>query len=267
MNIVEEKRFGDVIAFKLGFGPVGPPLMCVHLFLMADIVVDSGQRHMQRAVLELLSSHSISKILMTHHHEDHSGNAAAIAKAHRAPVFGHQITAEKMERRFPIKPYQRYVWGLSDATRVEPLPEIIESDHHSLKPIHCPGHSRDHMAYLEPDRGWLFSGDLYLGDRIKFFRSDEIFYDQIVSIKKVLTHDFDALFCAHNPCARGGKSKLHTKLQFLEDLYGQVRQMKGAGLSLAAVVRKRDSLVKFITVGNVSFANMVRSAYNSCINN
>ena len=267
MNIAKEKRFGDVTAFKLGFGPIGSPLMCVHFFLLDGIVIDSAQRNMRRSVLGMLAGNSISTLLMTHHHEDHSGNAAAIANAHRIPIMGHPQTAAKIGRSFPIKPYQRYVWGRADSAAVSPLPPIVESDHYRLKPIHCPGHSRDHTVFLEPDHGWLFSGDLYLGERIKFFRSDEIFTDQIISIKKVLTYDFDALFCAHNPCATGGHDKLRSKLQFLEELYGQVQQMKMAGLPLATVQKhldqKRDRLVKLITMGNVSFANMIRSAYDS----
>ena len=265
MKIVEEKRFGAVRAIKLGFGPLGPPLMCVHLFYLDGLVIDSGQRHMQKAVLELLSGSTVAKILLTHHHEDHSGNAAAISKSHNAPVFGHPVTAEKMKRRFPIKPYQRYVWGHSESAEVSPLPKIIESDGYTLVPVHCPGHSRDHIAYLEPNHGWLFSGDLFLGERIKFFRSDEVFQDQIVSIKNILAHDFEALFCAHNPCAYGGKSRLRNKLQFLEELYGDVQQMKAAGHSAKAAIRrldhKNDRIVKWFTMGNVSFANMVRSAY------
>ena len=267
MNIVEEKQFGAVRAIKLGFGPVGPPLMCVHLFVLDGVVIDSGQRHMQRDVLDLLSDSAVSKILLTHHHEDHSGNAAAISKNHNAPVYGHRVAAEKMERRFPIKPYQRYVWGHSESVQVNALPKTIESDNHSLVPLHCPGHSRDHVAYLEPNHGWLFSGDLFLGERIKFFRTDEVLHDQIGSIKNILTHDFDALFCAHNPCAGGGKAKLRKKLQFLEDLHGQVQQMKTAGHSLATIIRKldrkRDRMVKWFTMGNVSFANMIRSAYQT----
>ena len=92
-----------------------------------------------------------------------------------------------------------------------------------------------------------------------------MFYDQIESLKKVLASDFDALFCAHNPCETGGKAKLKRKLQFLEDLFGQVQAMKTAGLSLTAIIgqldKKRDRLIKWFTMGNVCFANMIRSAY------
>ena len=266
MNIAEEIQFGPVAAFKLGFGPIGAPLMCVYFFLLDGIIVDSGQRHMHRAALAMLAGRPVSKILMTHHHEDHSGNAAAIAEAHRVPIMGHPVTAEKMSGGFPIKPYQRYVWGRAQPAEVEPVPAVVESDRHRLVPIHSPGHSRDHTVFLEPDHGWLFAGDLYLGERIKFFRADEVLPAQIKSIKKVLTHRFEALFCAHNPQVSGGRARLRRKLQYLEDIRGQVQAMKAAGHPLSAVIRrldpKHDRAIKLITLGNASFANMVRSAYN-----
>ena len=136
-----------------------------------------------------------------------------------------------------------------------------------MTPVHTPGHSRDHTVYLEENHGWLFSGDLYLGEKIKYFRSDEKFKDQIDSIKTVLEYDFDALFCAHNPVPEKGKARLVKKLSFLEELYGEVKRLCLKGYSEKAIVKalgnKKDKLVKFVTLGNVSFAQMVRSAMES----
>jgi hypothetical protein len=120
-------------------------------------------------------------------------------------------------------------------------------------------------VYLEPREGWLFSGDLYIGDRIKFFRSDENIRLQIRSLKTVLEHDFDALFCAHNPKVKNGPQHLRRKLGYLEDIVGRVRQLKSRGLPIRAVIRRmdrgHDRFAKIITMGNASFANMIRSAY------
>ena len=142
---------------------------------------------------------------------------------------------------------------------------MVESNRYKLVPVHTPGHSKDHTVFWEKTNGWLFSGDLFLGQRIKFFRSDEKIIDQIESLKNVLKFDFDTLFCAHNPCPQNGKSKLRQKLQFLEDIVGQVQQLKDMGLNLREVVKRLDSgkdrWVKLMTMGNVSYANMLRSAY------
>jgi hypothetical protein len=60
------------------------------------------------------------------------------------------------------------------------------------------------------------------------------------------------------------KQKIRNKLQFLEDLYGNARKLAEKGYSEKAVIKaldpKNDRGVKWLTMGNVSFANMVRSA-------
>jgi len=267
MNQVKIEKFGEIEAVKLGYGPIGPPFMSVYLYLFDGLVIDSGQRLMQKTVIELLGEKKLQQILLTHHHEDHSGNASAICSRHHIEAYGHPITVQKMAAGFPILPYQRFIWGRTEKIRLLPLGPAVESNRYKLAPVHTPGHSKDHMVFLEKTNGWLFSGDLYLGQRIRYFRADEKILDQIESLKKVLKLDFDALFCAHNPCPQNGKSKLKQKLQFLEDIVGQVQKLKESGLSSKAVVKrldpKTDRSIKLMTMGNVSFANMLASAYHA----
>ena len=143
----------------------------------------------------------------------------------------------------------------------------METATHRFIPIHTPGHSKDHTVYLEPEQGWLFSGDLYLGERIKFFRSDEKMEHQIRALKIVLQHDFDALFCGHNPVLANGKKRLRRKLDYLEEINGKVRMLVSKGLPEGEIIRRMDPhtdrFVKFVTMGNASFANMIRSAIHS----
>jgi len=267
MNLIKTRHFDGVEMIQLGYGPVGPPLMAVFLYVVDGLVIDTAQHHMARAVERLLREKPLDRILLTHHHEDHSGNAAMISNWHALPVMGHPLTAEKLNSGFPIRPHQRWVWGKAPAVTVTPLEGPIETDHFRLESVHTPGHSKDHTVFFEKQRGWLFSGDLYLAERIKFFRADEDFGDQIASLKKVLALDFDALFCGHNPSVENGKQKLRSKLQFLEDLYGRIRSFLREGLSEKAIIRKldvrRDRLVKWLTLGNMSFANMIKSAIDS----
>ena len=267
MNIVEIEKFGEIEAIKLGYGPLGPPLMSVYLYIVDGLVIDTGQRNMQKDVIKLLGEKKLHQLLLTHHHEDHSGNAAAICRQHRIAACGHPITVQKMAAGFRILPYQRFIWGRSERIGMLPLASAVKSHRYGFVPIHTPGHSKDHTVFWEKKYGWLFSGDLYLGPKIKFFRSDENILEQVESLKKVLRLDFDALLCAHNPCPQNGKSKLKQKLQFLEDIVGRVQYLKAAGLSQSAIYRRMDPgidrWVKLMTMGNVSFVNMLRSAYQS----
>lgn len=264
MNIVEEKVFGPVCGYRFGFSPMGPPMMSVYMYLVDGILIDTAQSRMRRHVLDVLDGRRVRQVLLTHHHEDHSGNAAAVSRRFRVPVIGHALTREKLARPFAILPYQHLVWGKTEPVEVVPCPETIQTAALRFLPIHTPGHSKDHTVYLEENNGWLFSGDLYLGDRIKFFRSDERIFDQIASIRRVLAYDFSALFCGHNPNGEDGSERLRRKLQFLEDFLGSVQRLVAKGYSEKAIVRildrRVDRKVKWITMGNASAANMIRTA-------
>ena len=263
MNIFKRRQFGDIFAYEAGFGPLGAPLMTVHLYRVGSVLIDTGQRNMRKTIVDALAGEKIDRILLTHHHEDHSGNAAALSKAHNVEVMGHPLTADKMKQAYRIFPYQHLVWGKADPVAVVPLPEMIGAGPFCFLPIHTPGHSKDHTVFLEQQRGWLFSGDLYLGDRIKYFRADEIISDQITSLKKVLAHDFDVLVCAHNPRWKAGHRHLEHKLNFLQDLYGEITGLLGRGYSPKGIIRMMKNrevpTVRLICLGNVSFANIVRS--------
>ena len=219
---------------------------------------------MAKVVLELLSKKSLTRSVLTHHHRDHSGNATMIGRQHVIPVIAHPLAVEKLRFGFPILPYQRLVWGKAPAVAITPLEGSVETNHFTFTPVHTPGHSKDHTVFFEKQCGWLFSGDLYLGERIKFFRADEDLGDRIDSLRKIMALDFDILFCAHNPCLKNGKQNIKNKLQFLEDFYGNVWKLAEKGHTEKAVIKaldpKNDRGIKWLTMGNVSFANMVRSA-------
>ncbi|MBI9090171.1 MAG: MBL fold metallo-hydrolase [Desulfobacterium sp.] len=238
--------------------------MGVHMYLLDGLLVDTGQSHMAKYALAFLEKKTVRKIVLTHHHEDHSGNAALISARHRAPVFAHAITAEKMKNRTPICPYQHIMWGRSTPCTIIPYPATIQTERFELTPIHTPGHSRDHTVYLENNRGWLFSGDLFLGEQIKYFRRDEEMIDQIKSLKRVMGLDFDTLFCAHRPAWKQGKAKIRKKLQFLEGLHGRVEALHQKGVDVHGITQSLktscDRRERWFTLGNVSFEHMVRSS-------
>jgi len=266
VNVCKEHDFGEVRGFELGFGPLGPrpPWMNVFFYVLEDLVIDTAQRHMQRAFLEIVKGRKIAQGVLTHHHEDHSGNAAAAIRALGIPIHAHPLTVKAMREGFGILPYQHYVWGRAERAQLLELPDVIETEHCRLRPVHTPGHSEDHTVFIEEERGWLFTGDLFLAPRIKFFRYDENMRDTIESLKKVLRFDFDSLFCAHNPQPKFGKKKLKKKLEFLENLQGEVARLLERGYDEKRIVKtlnkNETSLLRIITFGTVSFAHMVRSA-------
>jgi glyoxylase-like metal-dependent hydrolase (beta-lactamase superfamily II) len=267
MRLINIRHYGPVTSCELGWSVVGRPAWTVHLYVVDGVCIDTGQSRMRRWALDFLKHEDINQIVLTHHHEDHSGNAAFLKSTRNIPVYGHAITVEKMTRRNKILPYQHYMWGASSPLTMQPLPDIITSDSVTLQPIHTPGHSKDHVVFFEEKNGWLFSGDLFLSERIKYFRSDERMKEQIDSLRKISQLDFQSLFCAHNPKPVDGKNRIAAKLRFLETLYGNIRELWLKGLSIDEITAhlplKESYLIKIICMGNVSMKNMVRSAVKS----
>ncbi len=106
-------------------------------------VIDPGpdvESHV-RALYSALSSATRVRILLTHHHGDHSGAAAALGRALRAPVLGPPSTEAEL-----LAPGQE-----------------VDTDQGTLVVVHTPGHTRDHVSFHWPRARALFVGDLVLG--------------------------------------------------------------------------------------------------------
>lgn len=264
MRYCRRYAFADGISgYCLGRSLAGPPLMTVYCYAFGQNLIDTGLAHMARESLALAREHGVRRIFLTHHHEDHSGNAALIRSRTGATVFGHDQAGEKLKTRYPVLPYQKIVWGRSSPVDVRPMTTPADTVLGPLVPVHTPGHCRDHLCYLLPDQGVLFSGDLYLGDRIKYFRSDEDLGQEIASLKAVAALDFDTLLCGHNPRGEQGKARVLAKLSFLEDFYGTAADLCRKGMEEKAIFREmalqENRFIKWFCFGNVSMMNGVRS--------
>ena len=263
------ETFGPVKRFELSASMFGNPIMPTSCYFVDGILIDTGQAHARRGVQDLVRQLAIESVVLTHYHEDHSGNAAAIQNIKQVPVYGHPLTVKILKKGFGIRPYQYIMWGKSQPAELDPIPRIVEGGQYILEPIHTPGHSSDHLSFYVAKEGWLFSGDLFLSSRIRYFRSDEDIAETISSLKRVLALDFDALFCAHNPKPAQGKRVLKQKLDFLEDLYGEVSNLVAKGLDRSSIFNNYKESearkVKLITLGDVSYKNLIRSALKNFV--
>ncbi len=70
-------------------------------------------------------------------------------------------------------------------------------EHATWEVIDTPGHAFDHQSFLNRDTGQLFTGDLFVQVHTKLLLSNESIPTIIESLEKVLTYDFDEVFCQH----------------------------------------------------------------------
>jgi glyoxylase-like metal-dependent hydrolase (beta-lactamase superfamily II) len=258
-------EFDGVHYYRFSIYRLGNNVQTVYTFVLDNLLIDTAQRYNRENILKVAKQHEINKIILTHHHEDHTGNVAFLMNELNIDAYAHPTAVKIMGKGYRMSPLAKLMNGSVEKAALNPIgtEDRIQTAHYTLEPIYTPGHCDDHYCYYERNKGWLFSGDLYVADKIKYFANYESLLTQIESIKKLVALDFDTLFCSHNPKTHGGKQRLQNKLQFFEDFAGTVtryyEQGHNARQIFALMGMKENYLNKYITLGGFCAENMVHS--------
>jgi len=269
MRVIQPYQLEDLTYWKLGHSFFGRPDMFVYSYLLDGLLIDTGLKWVGGDFVKMLSNYEVEQIFVTHHHEDHSANIELIKKAKDVQAYGSALCCQLLKAPPRVEPARWMTWGQNKPADIIPVDiadgVITSSLNFSLH--HTPGHAADHLCLFLKERGWLFSGDLFINDRINTFMKNEKIEEQIFSIRQVLQLDFDVLLCCHQPILSKGKDKLRKKLQYLEDFYGKVERYYLDGMSVSEILHalkwKEKTMIKFLSLGQLSSANMIRSTIAS----
>lgn len=259
----QRETYGPVTA-GLGRLQRGNMSMPVVVYYVDGLLIDTGARVLCDALQRFLADlPPVEQVVLTHLHEDHCGMAAPLA-AGGIPVYCHPdyVSAAGSALRFPY--YRRLLSGRPEPFPARPLGPKVETERFSFQVIHTPGHAPDHIALYEPQRGWLFSGDLFLGTKVVTVTRHESMPLLMDSIARVLELDFDELFCAHAGRVEGGKEALRAKFSALQRIQEEVHRLAGLGWSPGKVTRHLFpgywyKPLTLISLGEHSSAYIVRS--------
>ncbi len=252
-----------VAALRLARRYFGGEVMPAYSYAAGDTLVDSAFPGASQEVLGFAHQAGIRRLLLTHHHEDHAGNAAGLAEA-GIEVLATPMTATLVAHDLPVPFYQHMAWGKMRPVRAA----TIEGEHVALGPyqarvVAAPGHAVDQVVFHVAEMGWLFAGDVFIHERIKIFRRDEDFAATLETLERVLELDFAVLFCGHRPMVEGGREALARKLQRFRDLDGEVRSLAGEGRSTDRIVRRLGLTMRggigAVSFGDATPSNLVRS--------
>jgi glyoxylase-like metal-dependent hydrolase (beta-lactamase superfamily II) len=260
--MIQEVTSGPVTQFKMSRSLFGQNLRFTAAYFIDGLLIDTGFDHVAHEFFECLSQKNVQQIIHTHAHEDHVGSnylfqerCGLKAKAHPGAI--------ELIRNPPkkLKTYRRVIWGIPKAADVEPINNEIFTDKYKFKTIHVPGHSKDHVGFYEPNEGWFFGGDLFLGIKVKVLRYDEQVYELMASLKEVMQLPMSRYFCGTGKILESPGERLSMKLQFFEEVQAQVLELHYQGWKIKRIrnhILGREGTIFYISQGEFSKLNLVK---------
>lgn len=234
------------------------------VYRIGDTLIDAGPSNQWRHVRRELTPCIIRQILITHHHEDHSGNAARVARLTGVTPLAPELGRDKLARGYRTPPVQRLIWGRPRPVETEPLPERLTlTDGTPVTAIHTPGHAKDLTCFYLPEQKYLFSGDMYISKSLRYLRADERLQQLLDSLRKLVVLDIEVLFCPHRGIVKAGQQALQSKLDNLLSLCEEARSLNAKGLEEAEIVEKMLGPEDWLSKSsgyNLSKRNLIREA-------
>lgn len=190
----------------------------VFVYLVDGMLIDTGAEKLQKELEVFFTDHSFDQVVLTHHHEDHTGNAAWLQQHVEVPFFLHPLGMPIIEDDGEYPEYRKITWGNRRAFNALPLGERVRSRTLDWQVIHTPGHADDHVALFHEESGRLFTGDLFVSPKTRVMMKTESVPLIMASLRKLLTLPFTSVFCSHAGFLENGRALLEQKLNHLENL-------------------------------------------------
>lgn len=250
------------VRFVNGVVSLGPVNLNVYCFEIDGVLIDSGAASLLHKFKPFFQKANFDKIMITHDHEDHTGGAAFLQKMYNVPIYINRMSASGCEDKATYPLYRKLFWGKREPFYATPIKETFESRHAIWDVIATPGHSADHLSFLNKETGQLFSGDLYVHPKTKVILRNECIPTTIASLKKILTYDFTELFCCHAGYVNDGRKALTKKLEYLVNFRSEVIQLHGQGFNEKAIMNKmfkKKYPITYLSFGEWDSVHMIRS--------
>jgi glyoxylase-like metal-dependent hydrolase (beta-lactamase superfamily II) len=255
------KPNGPVQSIRMTSQFLGLPLYKVHAFFVDGLLIDTGFAYGRERFLKLCDELHPETVVNTHHHEDHTGNNFWIRKKYGLLPLAHRKTSFYLRDPSQWIPwYRRLVWGCPHPSETGELDSKIQTRNFEFRVIPTPGHSDDHICLYEPSQGWLFSGDLFISQQVKYLRRDENIDSIIDSLKRVAALHPKKMFCSFSGSIDRPEDAIHHKIEYLENLRNEVGKGLERGLSPREIQRRllgREDQFSFITSGHISKKNLI----------
>ncbi len=183
------------------------------------------------ALERALDGRTVSHILVTHSHVDHSPLAARLGARFDAPVYGFGA-ADAARAWLMEKLAQSADLGGGEGIDNSFRPDILLADGEriagngwSLEAIHTPGHLSNHLCFAWAGQGSLFSGDHVMGWASTLISPpDGDLTAFMESLRKLQNRSEDTYYCGHGAPLREAQTMVE---YLLAHRFGREEQIRG----------------------------------------
>ena len=154
------------------------------------------------ALLDAVRGETVTHILVTHTHRDHSPNTARIKAATGATVYAegpHRASRPRYEsEKITIRnPAPTATSGPTSRCATARSSKVADW---ALQAVATPGHTANHLAFAWPERKMLFVGDHVMGWSTSIVAPpDGSMVDYMASLDRLTQRDEDLYFSGHGP--------------------------------------------------------------------
>src|SRR4051794_16648936 len=145
----------------------GLPPYAINVYLMGDVIVDSGTRYAARRILRQVRGQHVSALALTHAHPDHQGSCHAVCRAMGIPLWCGAPDADAVEDpglmlgRLPSNWLTRSIGPLMAGPGHPVARRLREGDEvGGFTVLETPGHCAGHVSYWRAADRVLVLGDV-----------------------------------------------------------------------------------------------------------
>jgi glyoxylase-like metal-dependent hydrolase (beta-lactamase superfamily II) len=267
-SVLRITSYGEVTRFDLARTLLGRGRYWTTAYLVDRVLVDTGCAHSAPELVAALDGRPLHRIINTHTHEDHIGANARLQRQRTGlEILAHPLALPVLadpRREQPLQPYRRVMWGWPEACVGRPVSDgdVIETANYRFHVLHTPGHSPDHLCLFEPEHGWLFTGDLFVGGRDRALRGDNDIWQIIASLKRIAQLPARTMFPGSARVRENPSEALGNKITHLEQLGAAVLALDRQGWGVPEIVGALcggPMWIEIITLGHFSRRHLVSS--------
>lgn len=163
---------------------------------------DDEQERFDDVLATILEGRAVRGVFLTHHHQDHMGDATRLARLHRCPVYAHAETIARVDLGADI-----------DMVRVSDGDDFALGTR-CFRAVFTPGHAPGHLCLFDAAARMLIAGDMIAGiGSILIDPPEGHMSTYLASLDRLIALQPRALVPAHGPLLVDATSRLSEQKQ------------------------------------------------------